>query len=318
MKKFILFFIALFLFVNFVGCKGDEKMEYQIDSILNYKILQNVCIVSNVAIVKLENKSNDISRYLKYQTKNCKLDSAVYDSKNNKIIVKFSNASNAERVEIFVERGDYSHSVSTAEATLKSLDSKAVAAKENSCIMIGDSLFANWVNPQVDMSFTSPLYNFGVGGFCVSDLSNIVFYRFVLPVNPSKIIMHVGVNDIFQAGISAENYFEQIIEFLSLVKLYLPNCEIYFVSIVRPTDAAPTVTGIIGEGADLRRNEIDIANQQVKDYCEQTGIALYVNGENAYCDDLGRSIIDLFYGDGIHLLPNAYPKWGTEIAKSLK
>ena len=165
--------------------------------------------------------------------------------------------------------------------------------------MIGDSLFANWSlsNPDIDLSPNVPLYNFGIGGFTVSDLKDKVLPRLVLPVTPDKVIMHVGVNDIFQAGVSAENYLASVHKLADELLRYLPCVKIYFVSIVRPTDAAPTVGGITGAGADARRAAIDDANSAMKAWCEETGKVTYIDAQSGYSDAAGRSKPQNFYPD---------------------
>lgn len=314
-KKAILIIMSVVFAISFASCNKEEEMNYQIKSVMNYKVYSNEAVISGVADTKLWYEEKDVRRFINFSANGCNLVSATYDRDKREITCEFSNGNKSEFVSLSLEVAGYPHRDSTAEATLKSLESRAVAAKEGQTVLIGDSLFANWKTADADMNAFGKTFNFGVGGFCASDLVNIVLERLVLPVYPSKVIVHCGVNDIFQGGISLETYIEQIKGLIDKIQWYLPSCNVYFVSIVRPTDFAPTVTGIKGKEADDRRNAIDEANRIMKEYCADTGKAFYVDAEGAYLNAAGRSDEKKFYHDGIHLLAEVYPEWGMLIAK---
>lgn len=318
LKKVILIIMAAVFAISFASCGKGETMSYQIKSVMNYKVYSNEAVISAVCDTKLWYEENDVRRFVDYSASGCELVSAVYDRDKREISCVFSNGSKSETVSLSLEVSGYPHRDSTAEATLKSLEARAVAAKEGQTVLIGDSLFANWKTADADMNAFGNVFNFGVGGFCVSDLRNIVLERLVLPAYPSKVIIHCGVNDIFQGGISLETYLEQLKELIDKIQWYLPVCNVYFVSTVRPTDFAPTVTGLKGKEADDRRSAIDEANRTMKEYCSDTGKAFYIDAEDVYLNASGRSDEKKFYPDGIHLLGEVYPEWGKLIANGIK
>jgi lysophospholipase L1-like esterase len=198
------------------------------------------------------------------------------------------------------------------------LDGVALAAHDGKIALIGDSLFHNWADPEGDTGMADDISNFGVGGYCIPDLKNLTVPRHVFPTAPRAMLVHVGINDMFQGGVPLATYLADIKAFFAWLHEVQPDAKICFLSIVRPTDIAPTVSGIVGPEADARRDAIDAANAAMRDFCAERAWAAYLDAEAAYCDEKGRSRVELFHGDGIHLLPEAYPAWGRAIAAALE
>ena len=197
------------------------------------------------------------------------------------------------------------------------LDAVALAAHDGKIALIGDSLFHNWADPEGDTGMKDDISNFGVGGYCIPDLKKLTVPRHVFPTAPRAMVVHVGINDMFQGGVPLATYLADIKDFFAWLHEVQPKAKLCFLSIVRPTDIAPTVSGIVGPEADARRDAIDAANAAMRDYCAERAWAAYLDAEAAYCDQNGRSRVELFHGDGIHLLPEAYPAWGRAIAAAL-
>ncbi|MGN1098770.1 MAG: SGNH/GDSL hydrolase family protein, partial [Christensenellales bacterium] len=301
-----------------LSCSGEgSRMNFSVDSVLNYKCVGGNCLMSRVGVEKLRMTPDDVSEYVKYSAENCEMLSAVYDDDNQAVTVTFGSRGEVRTVSCTVEIGDYTHPVFEAETTLQTLENKAISAKPGSTVLIGDSLFANWKDlaPLENAGIT--VNNFAVGGFCVSDLNGIVLYRLVLPVSPDRILIHVGVNDIFQAGKSSDAYLREVYDLIGAIRSSLPYTEICFVTIVKPTDAALTVGGHTGAVADARRAEIDKANSAMKEYCEENGIG-FLDASDAYRNENGSSLAKYFYPDGIHLLNERYEAWGNAILRELK
>lgn len=292
-------------------------MNFSIDSVLNYKCVGGNCLMSRVGVEKLRMTPDDVSEYVKYSAENCEMLSAVYDDDNQVVTVKYGSHGDMRTASCMVEIGDYTHPVLEAETTLQTLENKAISAKPGSTVLIGDSLFANWKDLAPLENAGIIVNNFAVGGFCVSDLIDIVLNRLVLPVSPDRILIHVGVNDIFQAGKSSEVYMQEINNLIGAIRSGLPYTEICFVTIVKPTDEAPTVGGYTGAVADARRAEIDKANTAMREYCEESGVR-YLDASSAYRNENGSSLAKYFYPDGIHLLNERYEAWGNAILGELE
>ncbi len=283
----------------------------KIHKILGSPVENGICKVSTPALTKLAASASDVSAMIE-----CTAESpitAVYDESAR--IVRVTE--NGDSTEIKLEFIPCTHPHPIAEARMFSLDPIAVSAEQGKLALIGDSLFNNWAAPDVDMEMPGEVYNYGVGGYCIPNLDELVVPRYILPTAPSMIIVHVGINDMFQAGVSLEAYLTDAKAFFEKLHAQLPAAKLCFLSIVRPTDIAPTVTGIVGKEADARRDAIDNANKAMAKFCGEREWAAYLDAEAAYCDENGRSKVENFHGDGIHLLPHAYPAWGRAIAAAL-
>ena len=280
----------------------------KIEKILGSAVIDGRCVVSGVALAKLA--GGDVLGMIEMTGK---ADSAVYDAAAKTVTV----SGEGETAVITLEYAPCTHPHPLAEAKMVELDSVALAANDGKIALIGDSLFHNWADPEGDTGMTGDISNFGVGGYCIPDLKKLTVPRHVFPTAPRCIVVHVGINDMFQGGVPLTTYLDDIKAFFVWLHEVQPSAKLCFLSIVRPTDIAPTVSGIVGPEADARRDAIDRANAAMRDYCATRAWAAYLDAEAAYCDEKGRSRVELFHPDGIHLLPHAYPAWGEAIAAAL-
>jgi lysophospholipase L1-like esterase len=268
-------------------------------------------MVSNVALSKLAASAADVRDMIICDGA---LDAAVYDEAAKTVTV----CAGGETACIALEYAPCAHPHPFAEAKMVELDGVALAAHDGKIALIGDSLFHNWADPEGDTGMADDISNFGVGGYCIPDLKNLTVPRHVFPTAPRAMLVHVGINDMFQGGVPLATYLADIKDFFVWLHEVQPDAKICFLSIVRPTDIAPTVSGIVGPEADARRDAIDAANAAMREFCAERAWAAYLDAEAAYCDEKGRSRVELFHGDGIHLLPEAYPAWGRAIAAALE
>lgn len=281
----------------------------KIEKILGSAVSDGSCVVSNVALAKLS-----AGNVLDMIDVTGTAEAAVYDKENQTVTV----TGEGEECVVALQYASCAHPHPMAEARMVELDGVALAAADGKIALIGDSLFHNWRDPEGDTGMIGDISNFGVGGYCIPNLKDLVVPRHVFPTAPRCIVVHVGINDMFQGGVPLATYLADIKAFFTWLHEVQPTAKICFLSIVRPTDIAPTVSGIVGPEADARRDAIDQANAAMREYCGVRAWAAYLDAEAAYCDEKGRSRIDLFHGDGIHLIPEAYPAWGKAIADALR
>ena len=282
----------------------------KIEKILGSAVENGKCVVSNVALAKLAASAADVCGML---TCDVAPEAATYDEATKTVTV----VANGQVERITLDYAPCAHPHPFAEGKMVELDGVALAAHDGKIALIGDSLFHNWADPEGDTGLVGDISNFGVGGYCIPDLEKLTVPRHVLPIAPRTIVVHVGINDMFQGGVPEETYLADIKAFFAWLHALIPAARLCFLSIVRPTDIAPTVSGIVGPEADARRDAIDHANAAMRDFCSAHDYAAYLDAEDAYCDERGRSRVELFHGDGIHLIPEAYPAWGRSIAREL-
>ncbi|MCQ2426245.1 MAG: GDSL-type esterase/lipase family protein [Lachnospiraceae bacterium] len=294
--------------------------EFILHSILNSPVrADRLAIQSRPALNQLEARE-DVLPLLRWTAKGCTPVKAIYNRYIGALHVTVRDDDGKERTEQYgCGFAPYFHFHPVAEDRLYSLDPLASTGKAGQTVLLGDSLYDNWKTSSADLITDTEVQNFGVGGFTAGNVRDITLPRHALAVSPKRILLHVGVNDMFQCGQSLDAFLAEVRSLIARIHECLPETVVCFVSIIRPTDIAPTVTGLVGEAADARRKQVDDANAAMKALAESgtDPFFRYYDAERAYQDENGRSIPALFYPDGIHLLPAAYPAWGKALAEEI-
>ena len=293
---------------------------FRLLSILNAPVGENrLAAVSRPALNRLE-AVKDVLPMLRWEAEGCVPVSAEYQGWTAALYVLVRDDDGTERKEPYgCQYIPCCHPHPAAEDRLYQLDPLAVSGKAGQTVLLGDSLFHNWTTSSEDLRTDTEVQNFGVGGFTAGNVKEMTLPRHAFAVSPKRILLHVGINDMFQCGVSLDDFWASVLDLTGYIRHAMPAVQICFVSIIRPTDEAPTVTGLTGAAADARRAMIDEANARALAYAESGADPLfrYLDAERAYQDENGRSIPSLFHPDGIHLLPAAYPAWGRVLAEEI-
>jgi len=170
--------------------------------------------------------------------------------------------------------------------------------ENGSILFIGSSSFRAWGSLDDDFSEYNVL-NRAFGG---SHLIDIIWYfeDIVLPYKPCQIIVYEGDNDI-AAGKSPEAYLEDVITFVRLVEMNLPNTKIDFVS-TKPSPAREKWS----------ENYLR-ANKLVRDFCLKRPHLRFIDVEQLMYDEDGKIIEDIFIEDRLHMNEKGYDIWEAAI-----
>lgn len=144
-------------------------------------------------------------------------------------------------------------------------------------------------------------------GFGGSQLSDVIYYadRILIPYRPSKVFVYAGDNDL-AAGQSADEVFEEFMEFHALMTDSLPYTDVYFIA-AKPSPSRQHLLP-----------EYEAFNNMVADFIsEQAGTWQYVDVFNAMLDDNGVPMGDLFLEDRLHMNSKGYDIWEELISKYL-
>ena len=145
-----------------------------------------------------------------------------------------------------------------------------------------------------------PTANHGFGGSDIAD-SVQFFDRIVVPVNPAKIVMYAGDNDI-AAGKSPQTVHEDFLKFASQVEQKLPECQqLIFISI-KPSTRRWAMAPKIQE-----------ANALIKASCDSNPRLKYVDIWSAMLNQDGMPNPDLLLIDGLHMTGKGYEIWADAI-----
>lgn len=144
-------------------------------------------------------------------------------------------------------------------------------------------------------------------GFGGSQLSDVIYYanRIVIPYRPSKIFVYAGDNDL-AAGQSAEEVYQEFLEFYALMSDRLPDTKVYFLA-AKPS---PRREKLLSE---YKKFNEKVARFIKKHPCNWE----YVDVFQPMLNDKGEPIRELFLEDRLHMNSKGYDIWEELIGKYL-
>lgn len=193
--------------------------------------------------------------------------------------------------------GSYSYDPDRFDADIRQFeesDSKSFPAKSG-ILFLGSSSIRQW-GPYL-MSDMAPL-SVIPRGFGGSNMNDALYYtdRIVLPYKPRAIVLYEGENDIDQ-GVSPKTIALTYKSFVEKVRVELPDCRIYFISI-KPTPARWRMWSKMVEANNLIRQLVEMDDNQ-----------FYVDVADAMLNSNGEPKDNIYLGDGIHMTRDGYRIW---------
>lgn len=162
-------------------------------------------------------------------------------------------------------------------------------------LFVGSSSFRLWETLEADMA-PVPVLNRGFGGSKTGEVL-AVFDRIVVPYAPSVIVYYCGDNDLGEHNTDWEAAANGFIAFDRLARAVWPDVRVVNVPIK----------------ASLARwgnwDAMSRANAMVREYCERTPGAEYVDTVTPTLGADGRPDPTLFEPDGLHLNAAGYARW---------
>lgn len=166
----------------------------------------------------------------------------------------------------------------------------------------GSSSFRLWGTMQQDLQ-SLDIVNLGFGGG--TNLSGMHYLRELLvPLNPARIVLYFGENDIANDGLTGETTFRHLKALLTDIEQALPAATTF----VLGTKQSPTRW--------IYADEVDRYNALTKDWCEQTGKVKFIDASISLIGENGRPMARYYQPDLIHLNAGGYAVW-AEILKSV-
>lgn len=153
------------------------------------------------------------------------------------------------------------------------------------------------------------VYNRGVGGFTTDDMLKYMDTQ-IFDVEPSKIFINIGTNDISNPSVSFETALTHMLcnytEILTQIQTRLPKTDVYLMAYypVNETDKVPD--GEWGKTLFVNRNNhnIPIANTEIQKLAKTFGFH-YINVNAGLTDE--RDMLKKEYTvEGVHMYANAY------------
>ena len=167
-------------------------------------------------------------------------------------------------------------------------------------LFIGSSSIRMWTSLAEDMK-PVPVLNRGFGGSQTRDVIE-VFDRIVFPYRPSAIVYYCGDNDLGTDNHDSARAANGFIDFVKKARAAFPDVRVFYIAI------KPSLARWNNWPAMERANSI------VKDYCDKTPGATYLDIATPMLGTDKKLDPALFREDGLHMTTKGYAIW-TEVVR---
>ena len=180
--------------------------------------------------------------------------------------------------------------------------------KKGETLMVGSSLMDNFPINELQQSFgiKEIIYNRGIGGTVTTELLASM-EECIFELEPSKIFINIGTNDISAPGYTMEGLISNYTDILKQVKARLPECRVYVMAYY-PVNTIADYGLPVEHKEDMfktRTNEAILkANKAIEKLACQFDYE-YIDVNEGLMDEEGNLKADLAI-EGLHMWPQAY------------
>jgi lysophospholipase L1-like esterase len=161
----------------------------------------------------------------------------------------------------------------------------------------GSSSFRMWPSMAADLH-SLDVVNLGFGGGTFA--SGLRYFdQLLMPVNPARVVLYFGENDISNDGLTAEFTLSGLKQLTSEIADKLPGVPVFVLS----AKQSPTKW--------LCAKQVFAFNDLAKAYCESTAGLTYVDVGSCLLGENGLPMMRYFMPDLIHLNPAGYARWAS-------
>lgn len=179
--------------------------------------------------------------------------------------------------------------------------------KKGETLFVGSSLMEQFPINELLMTagINKVIYNRGIGGFTTDDMLKHM-EEMVFAVEPSKIFINIGTNDIGSPEYRLEKLLENYEEIIRQIQGKLPNAQINMIAYypVNETDKIPDEKTRKYMFSTRNNENIRIANEAVKKLAEKLGCQ-FINVSHGLTDEFGK-LKKEYTIEGIHMYANGY------------
>jgi len=181
-------------------------------------------------------------------------------------------------------------------------------AKKGKTLMVGSSLMENFPINELQQSFDVKkiIYNRGICGIVTNQLLTFM-EECIFELEPSKIFINIGTNDIASPGYTLEGLISNYRDILTQVKERLPDSSVYVMAYY-PVNSVVDYGIPLEDKQDMfktRTNEAILkANKVIEQLARQFNYE-YIDVNQGLMDEEGNLKAD-FAIEGLHMWPQAY------------
>ena len=275
-------------------------MDYELDSIMYFKVENNVVNLPSAALAKLDANKDNVLPLMEYRVKASKTMTATYN--NNKITI---NCDDQERVITVKDNSlDLKMDNTNYETKAKKYEAKALEEESYHVMLAGSSSIEFWENSKEDLD---PIvsYNHGIGGTTIEEWDTKLNQRLVFPYKPKMVVYYVGINNVINSKQDATTIWNNLKNFFDHTHAALPNTKVQYIMM----NLIPGYTGYF----DI----INAVNANVVEYQKSNTWLTLINPGTALLKENGQPNAAYFRTDGLHLSHYGYVVWGGIIRESI-
>lgn len=280
---------------------NSAPTDYVINSVMNFKIINNIVKLSTSALSKLTANKDDVLPLIEYQVKAGKTITATYE--NNLITIKCG--ANVETITVKDDSLNLVVSESTYENKAKNYEKKALQEDSYHVVLAGSSSMENWSTSVEDLS---PIvsYNHGIGGTTIEQWTNSLNQRLVYPYKPKMVVYYVGINNVINSKQDANTIWNNLNKFFDDTHSAMPNTQVQYILM----NLIPGYTSYF--------NTINQVNEKAIEYQKNNSSWLtLINPGTALLKDNGQPNAAYFKTDGLHMSYYGYVVWGAIVKESI-
>lgn len=182
---------------------------------------------------------------------------------------------------------------------------REIRAPEDAILLVGSSSFTMWKDV-ADYFPGKTFINRGFGGSSLFDL-NFYSKELLQPYKPSQIIIYCGENDFAaNENLKPREVFNRFKHFYAEVRRYHPNVPVSYISIK------------LSPSRKHLWPKFTATNKMIRKFMELKPNAAYIDIVKPMTSSNGEARKELFLDDQLHLTPEGYKIWATQMTPHIK
>ena len=273
---------------------------YELDSVMYFKVNNNVLSLPTAALAKLEANKDNILPLMEYRVKASKTISAVYT--NSQIIISCDGE--IRNITVRDDSMNLKMDNTNYETKAKKYEAKALEEESYHVMLAGSSSIEFWESSKEDlMPIVS--YNHGIGGTTIEEWDNKLNQRLVFPYKPKMVVYYVGINNVINSKQDATTIWNNLKNFFDHTHAALPDAKVQYIMM----NLIP--------GYKTYFDTINSVNANVVEYQKSNTWLTLINPGTALLKENGEPNAAYFRTDGLHLSYYGYVVWGDIIKQSI-